>query len=234
MQSKKSGKDIPVNSAPSKSGKRTYYPLFLDITDKQCLVIGGGKVAERKVAMLLESGANVTVISPRATKSLQELARLKKVTFIKRTCTQKDVTDAALVFTCTNNTRVNKEVKRSAALRKIPVNVADDPRLCDFIVPSIVRKDDIIIAISTSARLPFASKQLREKLETLLTDDYLDYVRILSQVRGHVLKATQNKSERERIMKKIARMTAQEIVAKGVGPLLKMVKQNRKAVSTRT
>lgn len=224
-----------MNSKRSKSdNKRIYYPLFLDITDKQCFVIGGGKVAERKVAMLLESGANVTVISPTATKVLKELARLGKITFFKRAFAPNDIDGAALVFTCTNSPEINKAIKASAALRHIPVNVADNPKLCDFIVPSIIRKDDIMIAISTGAQLPLVSKQLRRKLESVLTDDYLHYVRILSTVRGHVLKTIQNKAERERIMKKIAGLAVQEVIENGAEPLLKMVRQDRnKTVGSR-
>ena len=221
-----------MNSKHLKSdNKGTYYPLFLDINDRNCVVIGGGKVAERKVELLLQSGARVTLISPKASRKLKVLHEQRKIKYIQRACTPDDIKDAALIFTCTDNAVVNKMVKSEAGKRKIPVNVVDNPTLCDFIVPSIIRKGDIIIAISTSGKLPLLSKQLRKKLEELLTDEYIEYARVLAEVRDYFLKKIKDKHQREKIMKYVATLGLHEVIATGSQELIKTAQKYRRKIA---
>lgn len=209
-----------MNSAHLKSdNKHSYYPLFLDITDKQCLVLGGGKVAERKVAMLLQFNARVTVVSPFITKALLKLHRENKIECFQRVYSGEDLHNAALIFACTDNSAINKRIKKDAAQNNIPVNVVDNPDLCDFIVPSIVKKGDLVIAISTSGTLPLLSKKIREKIEDTITDDYLEYLHIVGEFRKYLLKTVKEARKRSMIMKKIERMDIQEVVATGLSQL---------------
>ena len=115
--------------------KRVYYPVFLDITDKRCLVIGGGKVAERKVAMLLQFNAHVIVVSPVMTKTLLKLGKEGKIEYFQRTYTAKDLDNTALVFACTDNNAINNKIKKEAARKNIPVNVVDNPDHVRFYRP---------------------------------------------------------------------------------------------------
>lgn len=201
--------------------KRVYYPAFLDITAKRCLVVGGGKVAERKVAMLLQFNAHVTVVGPVITRTLLKLDNERKIEYFQRTYTAKDLDNTALVFACTNNSIINNKIKTEAARKKIPVNVVDDPDLCDFIVPSIIRKGDLTIAISTSGELPLLSKKLRQKIEEVVTDDYLEYLHIIGEFRKHLMKTVKDARKRGLIMKDIAKMDMQEVIATGLAKIKK-------------
>ena len=201
--------------------KRVYYPAFLDITAKRCLVVGGGKVAERKVAMLLQFNAHVTVVGPVITKTLLKLDNESKIEYFQRTYRAKDLDNTALVFACTDNSAINNKIKTEAARKKIPVNVVDNPDLCDFIVPSIIRKGDLTIAISTSGELPLLSKKLRQKIEELVTDDYLQYLHIIGEFRKHLMKTVKEARKRGLIMKDIAKMDMQEVIATGLAKIKK-------------
>jgi len=201
--------------------KRVYYPAFLDITAKRCLVVGGGKVAERKVAMLLQFNAHVTVVGPVITRTLLKLDHESKIEYFQRTYRAKDLDNTALVFACTDNSAINDKIKTEAARKKIPVNVVDNPDLCDFIVPSIIRKGDLTIAISTSGELPLLSKKLRQKIEELVTDDYLEYLHIIGEFRKHLMKTVKEARKRGLIMKDIAKMDIQEVIATGLAKIKK-------------
>jgi len=203
--------------------KRAYYPVFLDITDKKCLVIGGGKVAERKVAMLLQFNAHIVVVGPVMTKTLLKLGDEGKIEYFQRTYTAKDLDNTALVFACTDNSAINIKIKKEAVRKNIPVNVVDTPDLCDFIVPSIIRKGDLTIAVSTSGELPLLSKKLRQKIEETVTDDYLEYLHIMGKFRKDLMKRVKEARKRALIMQNLAKMDIQEVIATGLAELKKRV-----------
>jgi precorrin-2 dehydrogenase / sirohydrochlorin ferrochelatase len=206
-----------VNSMSLKSdSKRAYYPAFLDITDKRCLVIGGGKVAERKVVMLLQFNAHVIIISPVMTRALLKLGEEGKIEYFQRTFAPADLDNTALVFACTDNNAMNSKIKKEASRRNIPVNVVDNPHACDFIVPSIIRKGDLTIAISTSGELPLLSKKLRQKIEEIVTDDYLEYLNIMGKFRKHLMKTVKEAHKRSIIMENIGKMGIGEVIAAGL------------------
>jgi siroheme synthase-like protein len=151
-----------------KSGNsRIYYPAFIDITGKKCLIIGGGKVAERKVAMLLRFGARIVVVSPVMSKQLMKLGEEGKIESFQRTYVEKDLSGTALVFACTDKNAINGKIRKDAMRKNIPVNVADDPVICDFIVPSIVRKGDLTIAISHREHCPCFRKNSGKRSKRL-------------------------------------------------------------------
>lgn len=143
-----------------------YYPVFLDLRDRDVLVVGAGKVALRKVKGLLEAGARVTVVSPEAEPEFDTLA----VEMRRRRFQKQDIAGNLLVFAATNDRAVNAEVREAAVSAGVQVNVADAPEECSFIVPARVRNGDLQIAVSTSRRSPRLAKQLRIRLEKVLME----------------------------------------------------------------
>jgi precorrin-2 dehydrogenase/sirohydrochlorin ferrochelatase len=142
-----------------------YYPIFLDLTQRRCLVVGGGPVAERKVHGLLEAGAQVWVVSPALTDALGAWAADGALTHLPRTFQDDDVEDCALVIAATDRGEVNGHVAGTARRHGVLVNVVDTPEACDFIAPAVVRRGALQIAISTGGKSPMLAKRLREGLD---------------------------------------------------------------------
>lgn len=140
-----------------------YYPIFLNIEGKRCVVIGGGRVAKRKIEGLLRARADVVVISPNLDEELK-----KMVLWINREYKNGDLDGAFIAIAATNNKEVNQMVYNEAEERGVLVNVVDTPNFCRFIVPSIVEKEDFTIAISSCGKNPSLSKKIRLRLEEVL------------------------------------------------------------------
>jgi siroheme synthase-like protein len=138
-----------------------YYPIFLDLTGKPVLVVGAGKVALRKTRGLLEAGAAVTVVAPRAEPDFAQM----DLTLLRRAFRPSDIRGAALVFAATDNRAVNHAVGEAAKRQGIPVNVADARAECSFLVPARIPRRHLQIAISTGGESPRAAAALRRKIE---------------------------------------------------------------------
>ncbi len=196
-----------------------YYPLYFDIEGRLCAVIGGGNVAERKVRALLAAGARIKVISPLATERLLRLGRSGSIELVQREYRSGDLKGATLAFAATDSSETNDQIRQEARRSGILLNVVDKPDLCDFIVPSIVRRGPITIAISTSGLLPMLSKRLRKEIAEKLSSDFVLYARRVAAFRAFVLEHIENPTERRRIMMRIeklnvsavARMTLKEM-----------------------
>ena len=160
-----------------------YYPVFLDIAGKPAVVIGGGQVALRKVEGLLDAGAHVTVISPALHPDLEALVAAGRVRHIAREYIPGDLDGCLLAFVGTDDRSVNAAVAREGKQRGAWVNAVDDPANCDFIMPGIVRRGDIILAVSTSGGSPAMARKLREDLEQFLTEEYALMLDLVAQVR---------------------------------------------------
>lgn len=203
------------SKASQSDTNRLYYPVFLDIEGKPCLVIGGGKVAERKVSLLFRCNANVTVVSPVVSVALADAHNKGKIRWIHREYMTDDLRDNMLIFACTNSTGTNEKIKREASRLGIPVNVADNQALCDFIVPSVTKKNGITIAISTSGELPLFSRRLRKKIEETITDEYIEYLHLVAGFRKYLIKTVKDPVKRNSIMKKVSSMEIDEVVQMG-------------------
>ncbi len=172
----------------------SYYPIFLDLNKKPCLVVGGGRVAERKVLSLLSAGALVTVISPRLTKSLIKLASAKKgnkIKHVKKTYAPGDMERLGrfvLVISSTDSKKVNELVSKDAGVAGVLLNVVDNPGLCGFITPSVVDRGSLIVAISSSGKSPLLSKTLKELIGDVLPEELEVLTDILGAVRNKLLK----------------------------------------------
>jgi siroheme synthase-like protein len=192
-----------------------YYPVFLDISGKPCLVVGGGAVAERKVRVLLRFNGTVRVVSPSVSNPLNKLAEKGRIDLATREYKATDLNGITLVFAATNQESVNRRIWEDAKERSVPVNVVDNPTLCDFIVPSIVKKDPILVAISTSGTLPLLSKKLRKEIAEGITKDYVRYASIIGRFRKILLAKVKDKELRRSIMGEIARTDVTEITGMG-------------------
>ena len=148
------------------------FPLFVELEGRPCVVLGGGAVAERKVEGLLAAGAVVTVVSPVITDPLAELASAGRIAHVARAYAEGDLAGAALAFAATDDGRVNAAVAREGRARGVWVNAADDPAHCDAILPAIVRRGAVTVAVSTGGASPALARAVRERIEAALPEAY--------------------------------------------------------------
>jgi precorrin-2 dehydrogenase/sirohydrochlorin ferrochelatase len=169
----------------------SYYPVFLDIEGKSVLVVGGGRVAERKVSSLLEAGALVTVLAPRLTKELSRLSKKRKapkITHIKGAYAKGALEGFSLVIGASNSLATNKAVSKEANILAVPVNIVDNAKLSNFIVPAVVKRGELKIAISTGGQSPFMAKAIKESFDEMLPKELSELVLIMGAVRNKLLK----------------------------------------------
>jgi siroheme synthase-like protein len=160
-----------------------YYPIFLEMKDRRCVVIGGGAVAERKVEGLVAVGANVTVISPAITDGLRDLLAQGAIRHVAREYRAGDRAGYDLVFVATDNSEINAAVSSEARSLRIWVNSADDADHCDFILPAVIRRGDLAVAVSTGGVSPAVTRAIREELDEYFHADYARFVQIAGEVR---------------------------------------------------
>jgi siroheme synthase-like protein len=163
-----------------------YYPIFLDLRGKPCVVIGGGRVAQTKVEGLLAVGALVTVISPALTDALSHIQREGRITYVAREYQPGDLSGYVLAFVGTDDRSVNAVVTEEGRKSGVWVNAVDDPPNCDFIMPAIVRRGDNTVAISTGGTSPAMARKLREEMEAYFTDEYVDLLELVAEVRSEL------------------------------------------------
>jgi uroporphyrin-III C-methyltransferase / precorrin-2 dehydrogenase / sirohydrochlorin ferrochelatase len=166
-----------------------YLPIFLNLKGRPCAVIGGGDVAARKVALLLEAGAQVTVTSPELCEPLAELAGAGRIAHRAEAFSPAALEGIAVAIAATDDRPVNAEVSRLAQAQRIPVNVVDDPELCSFILPAIVDRSPVVIAVSTGGASPVLARLLRAHLETLIPAAYGELARLAQRFRDRVKRA---------------------------------------------
>jgi precorrin-2 dehydrogenase/sirohydrochlorin ferrochelatase len=170
-------------SRPPGTGK-VFYPVFLDIEGRRCLVVGGGPVATEKVQKLVEHGACVRLVSPQITAELRAMEqRGDLLEYHPRTYRPEDLDGCFLVIAATNLDAINRMVWQDAEARGMPCNVVDVPPLCNFIVPSIVRRGELAIAISTGGASPVVAKRIRRDLEERYGDEWEALVGLLRDLR---------------------------------------------------
>ena len=160
-----------------------YYPIFVELAGRRCLVVGGGNVAITKVTGLLNAEGEVTVVSPDLHPLLQNLLDEGRIRHIAREYQQGDVEGYDIVMVATDDGAINRTVATHAREQKIWVNSSDDFPNCDFILPSVVRKGKIVLAASTGGASPALARRLRKDLEAFLTDEYALLGDVLAEVR---------------------------------------------------
>ena len=198
-----------------------YYPAFLKLKSRKAVVVGGGKVAERKVSALLKAGAQVTVISPSLTPGLQKAVSGKKISYLPRLYRRGDLKGAFITIAATNSPETNRRVSKDAPGL---VNVVDVPSECNFIAPSVVRRGPLLLAVSTSGTSPALAKTLRKELEKSYGPELLEYLRFVRKVRAKAMTAIPEKDKREAFLKGLA---SAEVLAllrtKGIAEVKKIV-----------
>ena len=165
-----------------------YYPVYLNLKGRPCVIFGGGGVAEGKISRLREAGARITVISPQVTPAIQAAAQEGQLKWCDRKYQDGDLQQAFLAIAATNVRSVNRKIFQEAERQNVLVNVVDDAPLCTFIAPSIVERGLVTLAISTAGASPALARKLRESLTQDPILDWADLVGVISQVRSQVKK----------------------------------------------
>ena len=198
-----------------------YYPAFLNLKSRKAVVVGGGKVAERKVSALLKAGADVTVISPSIIPGLQKELSRKRIIHLSRTYRRGDLRGALLVIAATDSPETNRRVSKDAPAL---VNVVDVPAECNFIAPSVVRRGPLLLAVSTSGTSPALARTLRKELEKSYGPDLSEYLRFVRKVRAKAMAAIPEKDKREAFLKGLASAEVlKSLRTKGVGAVKETV-----------
>ena len=181
-----------------------YYPAFLDLRGRRCLVVGGGDVAERKVSGLLDAGATVCVVSPHVTVALAALGGAGIIEHRARRFRRYDVRGTVLVVAATGVEAVDAAVATAARRIKALVNVVDVPAACDFILPSVLRRGDLQIAVSTGGKSPALAREIRRRLEAEFGEECAAVVEWAGQERARVLASARPPIARRRGAERVA------------------------------
>ena len=174
-----------------------FYPVYLNLKARRVLVIGGGEVAERKIESLLESGASVLVVSPAVTPAIASLSEQKKIEIRYRSYIPGDCSGASLVFSATGDPEVSRAVYQEATALGVFINTADQPDRCSFIMPAVVRRGDIGVAISTNGTSPALASRLRQKISELIGPEYARLSELLSRIRPEIRSKVHTEEQRK-------------------------------------
>lgn len=183
-----------------------FYPIMLTLAGRRAVVVGGGQVASRKVAGLLESGARVVVISPQLEDGLRQLAAQGHIEWVPQPFQEAQLDaypDTVLIFGATNCSEVNVNVHAAATNRKILCNIADVPSLCTFTVPAVITQGDLLIAVSTGGASPALARRIREKLEEQFGPEYAELTKLLGELRKQVLAMGTSSDENKKLFRAI-------------------------------
>lgn len=199
-----------------------YYPIFLDLDNQKVLVVGGGEVAERKIKNLLIYGCQISIISPHLTPHLKELVARRRIHHLPHESLGAVMDDAFMVIAATDNPKVNSQIASQAKERGLLVNVVDQPGDCNFIMPSIVKRGDLQIAISTAGKSPALAKKLRTEMERMFGPEYDTFLDLLGMIRKKLLSRGQAPSRNKIVFQELVDSNLLDLIKKG----------NRNGVST--
>jgi len=180
-----------------------YYPVFIKLDGETALVVGGGRVAQRKIETLLEYGASVRIVSKELTGKLKQFIESGDIRHVGEKFESRHLDGAFMVIAATDDKKLNREISEAARKRGLLINAVDQPPDCNFIVPSIVKKGDLTIAISTSGKSPALAKKLREKMDGQFGSEYRTFLTLMGRLRKEVLKMGLPHNENGRIFKEI-------------------------------
>lgn len=192
-----------------------YLPIFYQIKQRTCLVVGGGAVAARKVSLLRKAGADVRVVSPQLCDELEQLRATGKIRHQQRVYQSEDLEDCVLVIAATDQADLNERISLEAGSRKIPVNVVDNPALCSFIMPSIIDRSPVQIAVSTGGASPVLARLIRTRLEGLIPAAYGKLGVLVEAFRDRVKAAFPRVEQRRNFWETILEGTVAELVFAG-------------------
>ena len=176
------------------------YPIFLELSGRRVVVIGGGAVAARKVQVLLAAGARLVVVAERIDEMLTVLCRDKTAEIIKSKYSKNYLAEAVLVVAATNNNKLNKQIYRDCQELEVLCNVVDVPELCDFFVPAVVKRGDLQIAIGTEGQCPAYAGHLRKKLEGIFTEKHGQFLAELETIRKQIIQDVPDPADRKTLL----------------------------------
>ena len=176
-----------------------YYPILLDLEGKTALVVGAGRVAQRKIEALMLCGAEIHIIGKKLTPKLKELVDIGQIRHIGDAFEEAHLEDAFVVIAATDDPAVNHHISGRAKKKGLLVNAVDQPSDCNFIVPSVVRRGDLLIAISTSGKSPTLARRIREGMETQFGEAYATFLVLMGRIRKRVLSKGFSQEENRRI-----------------------------------
>lgn len=199
------------------------YPIFLKIENQPCLVVGGGKVATRKVGDLVDEGAKVTVVAIQASVEIREWARKDVISLENRGFSKGETKGYFLVIAATNDHDLNRAISREAG-RTILFNSVDEPDLCNFYAGAVIKRGKLRVALSTSGAFPALAKKLKKDIDGFIPLSYERLLDRLSDYRGDFLKREMPEDERKRIIDRIAGSSAiDEFLRGNEEPLTRML-----------
>lgn len=203
-----------------------FFPIMVRLDGRKCLVVGGGKVATEKIAGLLTHGAEVTVVSPRATPTIQRQARTGILRWNKRSFKPSDVKGAFLAIAATNSSAVNSAVFRASRKHGVLCNAVDDPENCDFFYPAVVRRGPLQIAISTNGQSPAAAARLRRELEKQFGPEWGEWLKHIGHARTSVLRTLKStRSRRAKLLDLASERSFREFLGARKAPSRKRTKE---------
>jgi len=192
-----------------------YYPIYLQLRDQPCVVVGGGKIAEGKVDGLLAAGARVTVVSLELTPHLYELVKRNEITYLARPYQSGDLAGAFMVICATDQTEINHQVWQEASAHGQLVNVVDDTPRCNFIAPAILRNGDLTIAISTGGKAPALAVRLKERLQREMGPEYERFLELAGRLREPLSQHVPDFETRKALWYKLVDSDALDLLARG-------------------
>lgn len=191
------------------------YPIFINLSDRSCLIIGGGKVAQRKIETLLEYKARVLLVSPVVTDVIDKWAQQELIVWERRAFEPADLKGIFLVFIATGDSHINKKIADLCRERGIMVNAVDDPENCDFYVPAILRRDSLCIAVSTEGKSPLLAAKLRNELDRTIPSAYGDWVELLGQLRDEIKRSDLDIEQRRQLFADLVHSDILELIIQG-------------------
>jgi precorrin-2 dehydrogenase/sirohydrochlorin ferrochelatase len=189
-----------------------YYPVNLDVRNRKCLVVGGGSVGTRKVKMLLKCGAAVTVVSREMSEDLKKFTAKEMLFLKKRTYRSSDLENMFLVICATSDEKLNLRIHSDAEKRNMLCNVVDVPEACNFILPAIVNRGDLIIAISTSGSSPAFAKKLRKDLEKQFGREYAVFLILMGAIRKRLLAENRKPKAHKHLFEKLIKQGVLDMI----------------------
>jgi len=192
-----------------------YYPVNLDLAGRPCAVIGGGSVAERKVAALRDAGAKVTVISPAVTAGLERMAAAGEIALVRRPYQPGDLAGFFLAVAAASDPEANRQAAREARARQVLINVADTPELCDFTVPAQMVRGELLLTVSTGGKSPALARCIREELMDFYGPEFGLFLDALAAIRAGAKAKPGTPGDREEIWRQALDRKALDLVRAG-------------------
>ncbi|HOV80195.1 MAG TPA: bifunctional precorrin-2 dehydrogenase/sirohydrochlorin ferrochelatase [Bacillota bacterium] len=197
------------------------YFISLDLEGKHCLVVGGGRIAERKVMTLLECGALVRVVSPEITPVLRELAEERKISYRRGVYKTSDLEGVFLAIGSTNREDVNRQVADDCSARNIIVNIVDNPEKSNFYVPAVLKRGSLTIAVSTDGKSPMLARKIKEDLERIYGAQYGEFLDMLGDLRRKTAGMVPDSKNRRKLFEDVVNDTVLKYLKEGRMDLVK-------------